>query len=324
MVMEKLLSKNKIRLAPMASITNAPFRQICIECGSGYVTTEEIDSESLVKNKSEKTKKIIEYYPEQKPIAMQLLGNDANYLSEASKILQDIGADIIDINMGCPVPKITKKGKGVALMKDINKTAKLINHIRKNTILPLTVKIRSGWDQNNLNALEFSKMLEQEGVDAITIHPRSRLQKFTGMSKWEIISEIVSSVRIPITGSGDVKSLSSAKSMMKKTLCNSVMIGRGSLGNPWIFNQQYLNLNDIQRETYKKNIIIKHIELIRNFFHENQLDMQMKKQLSFYAKGFKNAREFRNNLFNSKEEIDDLISFFFIEWEKNSKILAQI
>ena len=311
--MKNLLAKNKIRLAPMASITNAPFRQICIECGSGYVTTEEIDAVSLVNNKSEKTKKIIEYYPEEKPIAMQLLGNDANYLSEASKILQDIGADIIDINMGCPVPKITKKGKGVALMKDINKTSKLINHVRKNTTLPLTVKIRSGWDQNNLNALEFSKMLEQEGVDAITIHPRSRLQQFTGMSKWEIISEIVSSVRIPVTGSGDVKSLLSAKSMMKKTLCNSVMIGRGSIGNPWIFNQQYLNLNDIQRETYKKNIIIKHIELIRNFFHENQLDMQMKKQLSFYAKGFKNAREFRNNLFNSKEEINDLISSFFIK-----------
>ena len=264
--MKNLLAKNKIRLAPMASITNAPFRQICIECGSGYVTTEEIDAVSLVNNKSEKTKKIIEYYPEEKPIAMQLLGNDEKYLAEASKILEDIGADIIDINMGCPVPKITKKGKGVALMKDINKTAKLINHVRKNTTLPLTVKIRSGWDQNNLNALEFSKMLEQEGVDAITIHPRSRLQQFTGMSKWEIISEIVSSVRIPVTGSGDVKSLLSAKSMMKKTLCNSVMIGRGSIGNPWIFNQQYLNLNDMQRETYKKNIIIKHIALIRIFF----------------------------------------------------------
>jgi len=322
--MKNLLEKNKIRLAPMASITNAPFRQICIECGSGYVTTEEIDAVSLVNNKSEKTKKIIEYYPEEKPIAMQLLGNDEKYLAEASKILEDIGADIIDINMGCPVPKITKKGKGVALMKDINKTAKLINHVRKNTTLPLTVKIRSGWDQNNLNALEFSKMLEQEGVDAITIHPRSRLQQFTGMSKWEIISEIVSSVRIPVTGSGDVKSLSSAKSMMKKTLCNSVMIGRGSIGNPWIFNQQYLNLNDMQRETYKKNIIIKHIDLIRNFFYGNQLDMQIKKQLSFYAKGFKYAREFRKNLFNSKEEINDLISSFFVEWEKNSKIMIQI
>jgi len=322
--MKNLLAKNKIRLAPMASITNAPFRQICIECGSGYVTTEEIDAVSLVNNKSEKTKKIIEYYPEEKPIAMQLLGNDAKYLAEASKILEDIGADIIDINMGCPVPKITKKGKGVALMKDINKTSKLINHVRKNTTLPLTVKIRSGWDQNNLNALEFSKMLEQEGVDAITIHPRSRLQQFTGMSKWEIISEIVSSVRIPVTGSGDVKSLLSAKSMMKKTLCNSVMIGRGSIGNPWIFNQQYLNLNDMQRETYKKNIIIKHIDLIRNFFYGNQLDMQIKKQLSFYAKGFKHAREFRKNLFNSKEEINDLISSFFVEWEKNSKIMVQI
>ncbi len=322
--MKNLLEKNKIRLAPMASITNAPFRQICIECGSGYVTTEEIDAVSLVNNKSEKTKKIIEYYPEEKPIAMQLLGNDEKYLAEASKILEDIGADIIDINMGCPVPKITKKGKGVALMKDINKTAKLINNVRKNTTLPLTVKIRSGWDQNNLNALEFSKMLEQEGVDAITIHPRSRLQQFTGMSKWEIISEIVNSVRIPVTGSGDVKSLSSAKSMMKKTLCNSVMIGRGSIGNPWIFNQQYLNLNDMQRETYKKNIIIKHIDLIRNFFYGNQLDMQIKKQLSFYAKGFKHAREFRKNLFNSKEEINDLISSFFVEWEKNSKIMIQI
>ena len=324
--MKNLLTKNKIRLAPMASITNAPFRQICIECGSGYVTTEEIDAVSLVNNKSEKTKKIIEYYPEEKPIAMQLLGNDEKYLAEASKILQDIGADIIDINMGCPVPKITKKGKGVALMKDINKTAKLINHVRKNTTLPLTVKIRSGWDQNNLNALEFSKMLEQEGVDAITIHPRSRLQQFTGMSKWEIISEIVSSVNIPVTGNGDVRSLLSAKLMMKETLCNSVMIGRGSIGNPWIFNQEYLNLNDIQRKTYKKNIIKKHIDLMRFFFNENQLNMQMKKQLSFYAKGFKNAREFRKNLFNSKKEINELISFFFIEWDKNlnSKVIVQI
>ena len=112
--------------------------------------------------------------------------------------------------------------------------------------------------------------------------------------------------------------------MMKKTLCNSVMIGRGSIGNPWIFNQQYLNLNDMQRETYKKNIIIKHIDLIRNFFYGNQLDMQIKKQLSFYAKGFKHAREFRKNLFNSKEEINDLISSFFVEWEKNSKIMVQI
>ena len=144
----------------------------------------------------------------------------ADHAMEAAIKAEAYGAFLIDINMGCPVPKITKKGKGVALMKDINKTAKLINHVRKNTTLPLTVKIRSGWDQNNLNALEFSKMLEQEGVDAITIHPRSRLQQFTGMSKWEIISEIVSSVRIPVTGSGDVKSLLSAKSMMKKMSVN--------------------------------------------------------------------------------------------------------
>jgi len=190
-MIKKLLEKNKLRLAPMAGVTNSPYREICLLNDAGFVTTEEIDATSLVYNQSNRTKEISSFYKREKPIAMQLLGCDPKIMSEASVILQDMGADIIDINMGCPVPKITKKGKGSALMKDISETSKLVKTMRQATKIPLTAKIRSGWNDENENALEFSKMLEDEGIDSITIHPRTRNQRYAGLSKWEIIKKIV-------------------------------------------------------------------------------------------------------------------------------------
>ncbi|MBA46537.1 MAG: tRNA dihydrouridine synthase DusB [Dehalococcoidia bacterium] len=309
-MIKKLLEKNKLRLAPMAGVTNSPFREICLKNYAGFVTTEEIDATSLVYNQSERTKEISNFYEREKPIAMQLLGCDPKIMSEASIILQDMGADIIDINMGCPVPKITKKGKGAALMKDILETSKLVKSMRLVTKLPLTAKIRSGWNDENENALEFSKMLEEEGIDSITVHPRTRNQRYQGLSKWEIIKNIVDGIKIPVTGNGDVKSFDDAEKMLQFTSCNSVMIGRAAIGNPWIFNFNYQKLSDKNKLDKIISDILFHIELMKDFFSERNIDLQIKKQLSYYSKGFKNSKELRLKIFRSEEKIDCILEFF--------------
>ena len=320
-MIKKLLEKNKLRLAPMAGVTNSPFREICLKNYAGFVTTEEIDATSLVYNQSERTKEISNFYEREKPIAMQLLGCDPKIMSEASIILQDMGADIIDINMGCPVPKITKKGKGAALMKDILETSKLVKSMRLVTKIPLTAKIRSGWNDENENALEFSKMLEEEGIDSITVHPRTRNQRYQGLSKWEIIKNIVDGIKIPVTGNGDVKSFDDAEKMLQFTSCNSVMIGRAAIGNPWIFNFNYQKLSDKNKLDKIISDILFHIELMKDFFSERNIDLQIKKQLSYYSKGFKNSKELRLKIFRSEEKIDCTIKFFLENLRENFEMI---
>ena len=312
-----LIKKNKLRLAPMAGVTNSPFREICILNNSGFVTSEEIDATSLVYDKSIRTKEIASFNIKEKPIALQLLGCDEKIMSEASIILQQMGADIIDINMGCPVPKITKKGKGSALMKDIIQTSKLVNKIRKVTKIPLTAKIRSGWNEEDQNAVEFSKMLEEEGIDGITVHPRTRAQRYEGLSKWEIIKNVVDNINIPVTGNGDVKSFEDAELMIKNTGCHSVMIGRSAIGNPWIFNPQFQKLDEIKRIKKMINDIKIHIDYMKQFFSKKNIDLQIKKQLSYYSKGLINSKELRQKIFKSNEDIEIIILYFFENLEKN-------
>lgn len=312
-----LIKKNKLRLAPMAGVTNSPFREICILNNSGFVTSEEIDATSLVYDKSIRTKEIASFNIKEKPIALQLLGCDEKIMSEASIILQQMGADIIDINMGCPVPKITKKGKGSALMKDIIQTSKLVNKIRKATKIPLTAKIRSGWNEEDQNAVEFSKMLEEEGIDGITVHPRTRAQRYEGLSKWEIIKNVVDNINIPVTGNGDVKSFEDAELMIKNTGCHSVMIGRNAIGNPWIFNPQFQKLDEIKRIKKMINDIKIHIDYMKQFFSKKNIDLQIKKQLSYYSKGLINSKELRQKIFKSNEDIEIIILYFFENLEKN-------
>ena len=312
-----LIKKNKLRLAPMAGVTNSPFREICILNNSGFVTSEEIDATSLVYDKSIRTKEIASFNINEKPIALQLLGCDEKIMSEASIILQQMGADIIDINMGCPVPKITKKGKGSALMKDIIQTSKLVNKIRKATKIPLTAKIRSGWNEEDQNAVEFSKMLEEEGIDGITVHPRTRAQRYEGLSKWEIIKNVVDNINIPVTGNGDVKSFEDAELMIKNTGCHSVMIGRNAIGNPWIFNPQFQKLDEIKRIKKMINDIKIHIDYMKQFFSKKNIDLQIKKQLSYYSKGLINSKELRQKIFKSNEDIEIIILYFFENLEKN-------
>jgi len=287
------------RLAPMAGITNAPFRLIARECGSGLTTTEEMDAAALLMNHPH-ADAIAAYYPEERPLAMQLLGKDADLLARAAERCQALGADIVELNMGCPMPKITGKGKGAALMRDVTGTALILRALRKALSVPLTIKIRGGWDDEHLNAVEVAQMAETEGVDAVTVHPRTRSQRFTGKAPWTIIREVVEAVRVPVTGNGDVRSMAEARRMAAETGCRSVMIGRGALGSPWIFDEAFESLSPEEQRADKARVIARHCELIRGHFRETYALIQMKKHLAWYTEGLGHATRCRAEIFQTR------------------------
>jgi nifR3 family TIM-barrel protein len=301
------------RLAPMAGITNAPFRLIARECGSGLTTTEEMDAAALLMNHPH-AGAIAAYYPQERPLAMQLLGKEADLLVRAAERCQALGADIVDLNMGCPMPKITGKGKGAALMRDVTGTALILRALRKALSVPLTVKIRGGWDDEHLNAVEVAQMAEGEGVDAITVHPRTRSQRFAGKAPWTIIREVVEAVRIPVTGNGDVRSMAEARRMAAETGCRSVMIGRGALGRPWIFDEAFDALGPEEQRAYKARVIARHCELIRGHFREKYALIQMKKHLAWYTDGLGHATRCRAEIFQARSA-DEAWDVFQRYWE---------
>jgi nifR3 family TIM-barrel protein len=303
------------RLAPMAAVTNAPFRLVARECGSGLTTTEEIDAISLVRG-SAVALDITRYYPEERPLAMQLLGADAGLLVEAALRCQDAGADIIDLNMGCPMPKITRQGKGAALMQHVAATAELLRALRRAVRVPLTVKIRGGWDDQHLNAVEVARMAESEGVDAIVVHPRSRSQRFSGKAPWDIIREVVEAVRVPVTGNGDVTSAAEARRMMLETGCAGVMIGRGSLGRPWVFDEAYDALSPAVQRAYRERVIRRHLALIHDHFGENPRYAlnQVRKHLAWYIEpGAAYSNPARASVHQSRS-IDEAEDAFWSWW----------
>src|SRR5258706_14003375 len=204
------------RLGPMAGIPNAPFRLIARECGSGLTTSEEMDAASLLTGHPH-ADAIAAYYPAERPLAMQLLGKDPDRLARAAERCQILGADIVDLNMGCPMPQITGKGKGAAPMRDVPPTALILRALRKAGTVPLTVKIRGGWGDEHLNAVEVAQMAEAEGVDAITVHPRTRSQRFTGKAPWTIIREVVEAVSVPVNGKGNMHSLAGGRLLSRET-----------------------------------------------------------------------------------------------------------
>jgi tRNA-dihydrouridine synthase B len=301
------------RLAPMAGITNAPFRLIARECGSGLTTTEEMDAAALLMSHPH-ADAIAAYYPEERPLAMQLLGKDADLLVRAAERCQALGADIVDLNMGCPMPKITGKGKGAALMRDVMGTALILRALRKASSVPLTIKIRGGWDDEHQNAVEVAQMAEAEGIDAITVHPRTRSQRFTGKAPWAIIREVVDAVRIPITGNGDVRSMADARRMLEETRCRSVMIGRGALGSPWIFDEGFDALTPEAQRAYKSRVIARHFEFIRAHFREKYALIQMKKHLAWYTEDLGHATRCRAEIFQTKTA-DEVWEVFQRYWD---------
>ncbi|MDA1061621.1 MAG: tRNA-dihydrouridine synthase family protein [Chloroflexi bacterium] len=295
--MHELLRQSPVRLAPMASFTNAPFRAIAVRCGSGFTTNEEIDADALLGGNA-RTEESTRGEDGSGLVAMQLLGSSAETLVPAALLLVEAGADIIDINMGCPVPKIVRKGKGAVLMRDVPATARILAALRRALDdVPLTIKIRGGWDEHQPNAVEVARMAQDVGVDAIAVHPRTRAQRLGGRAPWDVIADVVAAVEIPVTGNGDVGSLAEARRMMETTGCDSVMIGRAALGRPWLFDEAYGRLDGAARANYEAAAIAAHLDLIDDRFAPREALVQTKKHLARYAAGWSEARTLRGELF---------------------------
>ncbi|MGH7277309.1 MAG: tRNA dihydrouridine synthase DusB [Candidatus Rokuibacteriota bacterium] len=294
-----------LRLAPMAGVTNAPFRLVARECGAGLLTSEEIDARALVEDNA-RTRELARYLPEERPLAMQLLGGDGDILAEAARRLEAAGADGVDLNMGCPVAKIVAKGQGAALMRDPLGAALVFRAMRKAIAVPLTVKIRGGWDDRTVNAVEIARIAEAEGVSAITVHPRTRSQQYTGRAPWEIIAAVVDAVGVPVTGNGDVRSVADAAAMVGATGCAAVMIGRGALGRPWIFSGRELSRDE------RAAVVQRHGALIEAHLPERTALVQLKKHLAWYSEGLPFAARVRPAIFAARTPAEVYAAFWSV------------
>ncbi len=308
---------NKIVLAPMAGISNSSYIKICEKMGLGLAYTELISAEAIVRN-NKKTFDMLKGIETLKiPVAIQLFGSDAKTLANAAKIITDLYKNVfIDINMGCPVPKVAvKSGAGASLLKDPDKVYNIVKAVVENTKTPITVKIRSGWDEKTINAVEVAKKIEKAGAAAICIHPRTRSQGYSGISDWNIIKDVKDNVSIPVIGNGDIKTIYDAKRMLKETGCDAVMIGGGVLGNPWFIKEcvKYIENNKIiEKPTYEERLdmIITHFNNLKENTSLKQALLQIRTHALWYVKYLPNNKEYKNKLskVGSEEELLKIIS----------------
>lgn len=306
--------KNEVFLAPMAGVTDLPFRLICKELGCGLLYTEMINAKALCYD-DQNTKKMLNILDEEHPVAVQIFGSEPEYMGRAAKILNDYPNEILDINMGCPAPKVIKNGDGSALMKNPKLAAEVLTNVVKNSNKPVTLKIRKGWDDDSVNAVEIAKIAEDCGIDAIAVHGRTREQFYSGKADWDIIGQVKNVVSIPVIGNGDIVSVEDVLKIREMTNCDAVMIGRGAQGNPWIFKRidHYLKTGEILPGPTKEdkiNIAIKHMGLAVKEHGEYVAVREMRKHIGWYLKGMKNSARFRDmiNKMESAQEVVDTLN----------------
>ena len=307
---------NKLWLAPLAGYTDTVYRKICKSMGADVVMSEMISADALIHN-NPKIKMLAEFDKEERPIGLQIFGNDAHKISEGIKILMEYQPNFVDINMGCPVKKIVKNNSGSALLKDKNKIEEIVKLSYKtiNDKLPLTVKIRAGWNSDK-DLFEIVKIIQSEGASAIIFHPRTRDEMFSGKSNWNLITKVKENSGIPIIGNGDITTPEDAKTMFTQTKCDSIMVGRGAIGNPWIFRQIK---NYLQNNTYQTILSPEKIEMIFLHFKRLKEKIGSKKALQIirkfiapYTKGIRGASVLRqkcNQANDEKQFIKYLLSF---------------
>jgi len=311
----------KVFLAPMAGVCNSAFRKIIKEMGCSLVFAEMVSDKGLIYN-SQKTKDMLYFEECERPIAQQIFGSDKDTFVEAAKMVYDImKPDIIDINMGCPVPKVAVKSQaGAALLKSLDKIREIVSAVCEAVPVPVTVKIRSGWDSNSINAVEVAKICEEAGASAITVHGRTRSQGYSGKADLDIIKAVKEAVSIPVIGNGDVVSLETANRMLEYTGCDAIMIGRGVLGNPWLIKEidAYLRTGEvIPKPTYEEkiNMCYHHLDNLLKIKTEKVAVLEMRSHVSWYIKGMPGAQQVKNSVFKAQtsEELRKILDNYLKE-----------
>lgn len=313
--------KNNVVLAPMAGISNSAYRTLIKDMGCGLIYAEMV-SDKAISYGNEKTIDMLYMTDYERPIAQQIFGSDKeSFIKSAKYIYENMHPDIIDINMGCPVPKVAVRAQaGSALLKNPNKVYEIVSAVVESVPIPVTVKIRSGWDDKNINAVEIAKIIEKAGAKAITIHPRTRSQGYSGKADWNIIKSVKESVNIPVIGNGDIRSCYDAKRMLDETGCDAVMIGRGVLGNPWLIREciDYINNGTLPKEVSvceKIDMIKHHIELLKDTKCEKLALLEIRSHATWYLKGIPNSSILRSNICKAKStnELVNLLDEFIKE-----------
>ena len=312
-----LTLKNNVFLAPMAGITNLPFRTLAREFGCGLAFTEMISANGLVRN----TKRSYRYLlssPHDRPLGVQIFGADPGVLREAAQMAADTGADLIDINMGCPVRKVVKTGAGAALLKEPERVHCILQTVRKATSLPLTIKLRSGWHRGEMEALEIASIAQDCGVDAVIIHPRTADQGYSGAADWSVIEEVKEKLHTSVIGSGDIRTPEDAYRMIKTTGCDGIMVGRAALGNPWLFAEIIRHLEGRKSlmppsSAEREQLIRRHMDMEINYSGESLGLRNFRKHLLWYTKGIRGGSLFREVVgrIHDKNDILDAVHRFF-------------
>jgi nifR3 family TIM-barrel protein len=309
--------KNGAFLAPLAGISNLPFRLIARSLGCSLAYTEMISANGLIR-KTEKTYEYLKTCPEDRPLGAQIFGADPQIMAEAACIVAQSGVDLIDINMGCPVRKVLKAGAGAVLLRDPDLVARMVEAVKKAVKIPVTVKIRSGWTRSSINAVEIAKIAEDCGADAITVHARTADQGYSGLADWKIIAQVKKAVKIPVIGNGDIRYPQDAVRMQKETSCDTVMVGRGALGNPWIFDgivQAFSGhaTNYQPSLNERREMIENHWKMEAQFLGVRLAGKSFRKHILWYTKGLNNSSRFRELAGKLKDDegiLDELNEYF--------------